>query len=140
MKVIFYEIFRLFIQIGFEMSTIPDGLKTIWMSPGTACWVGDKGTAELEGALEKIGLQVLLLLLIKTVKIYRTSAFHYLSFNDFKLSFKADCRGCWSLFSWNSGSCKVSQFNTQILKYVIPNYTKTSVWLNSCSINVERVK
>jgi len=120
------------------MSAVLDGLKTVWMSPGTACWIRDKGTVELEGALEKIGLQDFLLLPIKKVKIYRTSGFDYLNFNDLKLSFRTDCTGCWSLFSWNSGSCWGSQFNAQILRYLTPNYTKTSVWLNSCSVNVER--
>lgn len=68
MQAIFKEIFRHFIQICFEMSTVPDGLKNIWMSSGTACWVRDKGTVELEGTLEKIVLQDFLFLLIKTVK------------------------------------------------------------------------
>lgn len=108
MQAIFKEIFRHFIQIGFEMSTVPDELKHIWMSPGSACWVRDKGTVELEGTLEKIVLQDFLFLLIKTVKIYRTSGFSYLNFHYLKLSFKTRCRGYWSLFSWNSGFSKGS--------------------------------
>lgn len=54
----------------------------------------DKRTVELEGTLECIGLQDLLLLLIKTVKIYRSSGFDYFDFYDCKLGAKAGCRKC----------------------------------------------
>lgn len=54
----------------------------------------DKRTVELEGMLENIRLQDLLLLLIKTVKIYRSSSFDYFDFYDWKLGAKTGCRKC----------------------------------------------
>lgn len=60
------------------MSTVSDGLKNYLNVPRrTLSW-----TVELEDTLEKIGLWDFLLLPIKTDKIYRTSSFDYLYFND----------------------------------------------------------